>query len=174
MRNLYLSRFRLFHKGYRDMVRYILEKDGKDLIIGIGASQRSHYLDNPFTGEEREEMIAGTLRDEGLIDRVSIVQIDETNIGYENWTSLLKRICPRFDLVYYNSDLVRLLCQKSGYEAREVPRFKRREYSFDFIKERIIDCGPWEDLVPDPAVKVIKAHGLDERLRRLQDERIEI
>ncbi len=52
MKSLYISRFRLFHKGYLDVVKYILGKDERELIIGIGASQHSHHLDNHFTGKE--------------------------------------------------------------------------------------------------------------------------
>ena len=169
MKNLYISRFRLFHKGYWDVVKYIL-KDGKDLIIAIGASQQSHHSDNPFAGKEREEMIISTSRAVGLSNRVSTVQIDETSIDYEEWTSLVQKICPPFDLIYSNSELVRLLFARSGYQVKDVPRFIMKEYSFDFIKERIMKHEPWEYLVPDPVARFIKVYKLDERLIKISDE----
>ncbi len=167
MRNLYISRFRLFHQGYLEAVKYILEKDQKELIIGIGASQHSHSPDNPFTGKEREEMIRGTLRIEGLANRTWVVQIDETNIDYDSWTSLVQKICPPFDLVYSNSELVRLLFARDGYQVEEVPKFKRKEYSFDFIRDKILKHEPWEDLLPYPVARFMKDYQLDKRLIKL-------
>ena len=164
MKSLYIGRFRLFHKGYLDVVKYILEREERGLIIGIGASQHSHHPDNPFTGQEREEMIASTIQSEGLRERTGVIQIDESVIDYANWTSLVERISPPFDLIYSNSELVRLLFARAGYQVEDVPRFRRREYSFDFIKGKILNHEPWEVLVPYPVASLMKNCKLDKRL----------
>ena len=165
-KSLYVSRFRLFHHGYLDVVRYILT-ESEYLIIAIGAAQLFGYWDNPFSGEERAEMIASALREEKLIERAYIVQIDESNVWYNEWTSLVEKICPPFDLVYSNSELVRQLFEKAGYQAREVPRFKRKEFSFEYLRERITRDELWDDFVPHSVARFIKEHDLDERLKRL-------
>ena len=165
--NIYVSRFRLFHKGYLEVIKYILSRDNSPLIIAIGAAQTSHRQDNPFTGRERAEMITRTLREEGLLNRIEVIQIDETFATYENWTSLVESICPPFKSVYSNNELVRVLFQKAGYETREVPQFSRKEYSFEFIKDKIINYEPWEDFLPTQVAKVMKEYKLYQRLRRL-------
>lgn len=137
------------------------------LIIAIGAAQTSHHRDNPFSGEERAEMIISTLREESLSHRVYVVQIDETYATFEGWTSLVQSICPPLQLVYSNDELVRTLFQKAGYKTSPVPQFSSRKYSFYFITERIIRHEPWEDLLPTSVVAIIKGRGLEHRLERL-------
>jgi nicotinamide-nucleotide adenylyltransferase len=166
-RDIYISRFRLFHKGYLEVVKYILRQGEQDLIIAIGAAQTSYHRDNPFSGEERAEMITAALTEEGLGERTIVVQIDETNITYESWTSLVESICSPFNTVYSNNELVQLLLQKAGYKTSPVPPFTDREYSYEFVAKRIIEDKPWEDLLPSPVVRIIKERGLIQRIRRL-------
>ena len=165
--SLYVSRFRLFHKGYSEVVRYILNKNDWNLIIAIGAAQSSHHRDNPFTGWERAEMVISTLQEENLSDRVFVVQIDETNATYEGWTSLVESVCPPFELVYSHNELVRLLFHRAGHETCAVPQFGAKEQSFEFITGRIIGDEPWENLLPAPAVRIMKERKLEQRLRGL-------
>jgi nicotinamide mononucleotide adenylyltransferase len=76
-------------------------------------------------------------------------------------------ICPPFDLVYCNDELVRLLFHKAGYKTMSVPRFSKREYSYDFIMDGIIKHKPWEHLLPPAAAEIMREYKLDERLRWL-------
>ena len=166
-RDIYISRFRLFHKGYLEVVKYILRQGRQDLIIAIGAAQTSYQRDNPFSGKERAEMITATLIEKGLSERTIVVQIDETNIAYEDWASLVESICPLFNTVYSNNEMVRLLLQKAGYKTSPVPPFTEKWYSYEFIVKQIIEDEPWKALLPPPVVRIIKERGLIQRIRRL-------
>jgi len=54
-------------------------------------------------------MIVRTLSHEGLVGGANVFQLDETSITYDEWTALVHRTCLPFDMVYSNSELVRLL-----------------------------------------------------------------
>jgi len=82
---LYVGRFRLFHKGYLEVVKYILEESGSGLIIAVGAAEVSHREDNPFTGEERVSIIESALMQQGLRSKVQVIPIGETNARYEDF-----------------------------------------------------------------------------------------
>ena len=164
---LYVGRFRLFHKGYLEVVKYILEESRSDLTIAIGAAQTCYRRDNPFTGEERLSMIESALMEESLRSKVQVIRIDETNARYENWTQLVESLCPPFRLVYSWSELVRLLFERAGYLTKLVPPFSKKEFSFALIVHKIINDEPWEDLVPGAVVKFVREQKLDQRLKKL-------
>ena len=54
-----------------------------------------------------------------------------------------------------------------GYQVEDAPRFRKKEYSFDFIKGKILNHEPWEELVPSPVASFMKNYKLDERLIRI-------
>jgi len=113
-------------------------------------------------------MIVRTLTHEGLLRRAKAVQLDETSITYDEWTALVHKTCPPFDMVYSNSELARLLLGRPGYQSEAVPVFATKEYSFDYLRERMVRNLDWEHLVPQPVAEFIKERGLDQRVRELK------
>jgi nicotinamide-nucleotide adenylyltransferase len=164
---LYAGRFRLFHKGYLEVVKFILTESKLHLIITVGAAQSSFCSDNPFTGRERAQMIQSALKDEGLQSRAEVIPIDETNATYGNWTQLMENLCPPFSLVYSHSELVRTLFKQAGYATKPVPQFSTVEFSFASITERIVNNKPWEYLVPFAVAEFMKEHKFDQRVRKI-------
>ena len=162
---LYVGRFRVFHKGYLQTVKHILNQRHSTLIIAIGAAEQSHRLDNPFSGRERARMVASALIEEGLHQHVHIVQIDETSVDYGKWARYVETMCPPFQLVYSHSELVRSLFQRLGYQTRAVPVFTNPEYSFDLVTRRILSAQPWEHLIPTGVTRMIKEAQLLQRIR---------
>ena len=164
---LYAGRFRLFHKGYLEVAKFILTESRSHLIIAVGAAQIPYCRDNPFTGKERARMIESALKDESLQSRTEVILIDETNARYGNWAQLMESLCPPFSLVYSHSELVRRLFKRAGYATKPVPQFSAVEFPFTSITDKIINNKPWEDLVPRAAVEFMKKHKLDQRVRKL-------
>ena len=160
---VYIGRFRLFHLGYLEVVRSLLERYPK-LIVAIGAAQSRNAPDNPFSGEERAEMIRRAVQEAGFGDRVEIVQIDETHATFENWTKLVRSACPEFELVLSNDPLVRELFEEEGFPASPVPSFSRPEYSFEEIRRRIKQGISWEELVPPAVASFLKERDLVRKL----------
>ncbi len=56
IRGLYIGRFQPYHNGH-DKMMSIISSNVDEVIIGIGSSQESYTLYNPFTYEERLRMI---------------------------------------------------------------------------------------------------------------------
>jgi nicotinamide-nucleotide adenylyltransferase len=165
--SLYVGRFRLFHKGYLEVVKCILEKSSSGLIIAVGAAEVSHHEDNPFTGEERVSIIESALMQEGLRSKIQVIPIGETIARDRNWTQLVQSLCPPLRLVYSWGELVRLLFERAGYATNPVPQFSRGEFSFAFIVDKIVNDKPWQGLVPGAVVEFIREQRLDQRLKRL-------
>ena len=125
---VYVGRFRIFHRGYREVTNHILAETGCRLIIAVGAAQVPPCKDSPFTGKERALMIEAVLKEEGLQSRSKVVTIDETDATYGNWTHLVEGLCPPFSLIYSHSDLVRSLFRRAGYMVKPVPDSHRLNF----------------------------------------------
>jgi len=80
---IYLGRFQPFHDGHFQTVQQALEQ-GKKLIIGIGSSNRSRSTDNPFTFQERVEMIHKSIPVHQS-DRVHFVAINDYPYNDTAW-----------------------------------------------------------------------------------------
>ena len=168
---LYVGRFRIFHRGYLEVVRYILGQGHPELIIAIGAAQQCCSLGNPFSGEERAEMISRVLEENGLACQTHIVQIDESFATYENWAKLVESLCPPFHLVYSHDELVRLLFQRLGYQTSPVPQFTQLEYSFETVTRKMVNHEPWQDLLPTVVSRLMEQYKLEQRIKELYSGR---
>ena len=73
-----LGRFQPFHKGHAYLVEAALEKG--PTVIAIGSSQAESSMDNPWSADEREEMIRSWLAGRDA----NIVQIPDIN-DPPNW-----------------------------------------------------------------------------------------
>ena len=74
---LYLGRFQPFHQGHRYVVEKALKQCDK-LIIAIGSSQESRTKKNPFSYEERKQLILRAyFADNYTLDRIIIVPVPD-------------------------------------------------------------------------------------------------
>ena len=65
MKALFIGRFQPFHKGHLKAIKYLFNKyDG--IIIGVGSSQYSNTVENPFSSDERMLMIRESLKQEKI------------------------------------------------------------------------------------------------------------
>ena len=60
MNGFLIGRFQPFHLGHLEAVNFALSKVDQ-LYIGIGSSNKSNELRNPFTADERNQMIKSSL-----------------------------------------------------------------------------------------------------------------
>ncbi|MFB0543478.1 MAG: nicotinamide-nucleotide adenylyltransferase [Candidatus Bathyarchaeia archaeon] len=165
-RALFVGRFQPFHNGHLYAIQLIL-KEAEELIIVIGSAEKSHELDNPFTAGERMEMIRRALKSAGVNpSRFILVPVPDVQ-AHTTWVSQVVAYTPSFDIVYTNQSLTRRLLLEAGYEVREIPLYRRSEYSATEIRRRILEEGEWESLVPKEVYDFIKAFGGDERIRDL-------
>lgn len=171
MKSVFIGRFQPVHKGHLHTIKQILDK-GEDIIIVIGSSQYSHTPDNPFTGGERVMLIKRALMDEGIpLDRVDIIPLADINI-HPLWIAHMKSFVPYFDKAYSHNPLVSRLLKDAGVKVEETKLLDRSTYSAKHIRDLMRWDNPeWESLAPEGVVKLIKQHGLDERVREVGEVR---
>jgi nicotinamide-nucleotide adenylyltransferase len=153
MKALYIGRFQPFHNGHLSVIQS-LSTQYDELIIGIGSSQDRDSSENPFSEEERVQMITRSL-DAAGIHNYRIVSIPDIH-DPPQWVSHVRAIVSDFDVVIANNPFTRKLFTEKGYEVKGTSFFKRQQYSGKEIRRRMLHDGPWADLVPAAVVKIIK------------------
>ena len=163
MKALFIGRFQPFHIGHLYLIQDALKKYDK-IIIGIGSSQYDHTCNNPFTADERKRMIEDSLKSSD-INKYEIKFIPDIH-NYQKWVSHVVSIVPKFDVVLSNDPLTKRLFEEDGYKVEETIKYNRDKYCGNEIRRKMINNEPWEDLVPEPVVKIIKdADGIN-RLKK--------
>jgi len=72
-------------------------------------------------------------------------------------------------VAYSNNPLVIRLFEEAGIEVRQSEMYRRDEFQGTEVRQRIIDGGDWQTLVPDPVVDVIEECDGVARLRQVAD-----
>ncbi|MEW6044345.1 MAG: nicotinamide-nucleotide adenylyltransferase [Thermoproteota archaeon] len=162
MHGLLIGRFQPFHLGHLSAVRFALQ-NVEMLFIGIGSSNRFNEKRNPFTADERKEMILSSL-DEETKSRIKIYYIPDVD-DHDKWTYHVDSIVPKYDVVFSNDDFTHELFKKRGIKVISVPLAQRDVLSGTKIRAKIESGQNWSDFVPDGTRKVLlKINGKD-RLR---------
>jgi nicotinamide-nucleotide adenylyltransferase len=153
MKALFIGRFQPFHKGHLKSIQYILKRYD-EIIIGIGSSQYSHTVDNPFTSDERIEMIKLTLKSKNITNFKIILIPDIHNPP--KWVDHILEIYSDFDVVVTNSNLTKQLFLDKGCKVIETPVYSKEKYSGRVIRNKIAKNKDWKDCVPSEVVDIIK------------------
>ena len=103
MNGLLIGRFQPFHLGHLDAVLFALSRV-ENLWIGIGSSNKHNEKKNPFTADERKEMIASSI-EPSIIDRIKIFNIPDVD-DHEKWTFEIDKIVPKYDIVFTNDEFI--------------------------------------------------------------------
>ena len=142
---LFIGRFQPFHKGHLNAIK-IAEKNFK-VIIGIGSSEEKNTIKNPFSFEERKEMISKILSNE-------IIRIPDMESNKE-WTEhIIKTI--DFDVVITGDNLT----NKCFFNKKKIikPDFLDiKKYNGTNIRKLISHENEWETFVPEQVVDTIKS-----------------
>lgn len=149
--SLFIGRFQPFHNGHLWAVKQIL-RDSEKIIIGIGSSDKKGTAVNPFSAEERKDMIEAALKKEGISNYVIFLIPDLSSDC--RWVEHVKKLIPYFDAVYTGSPLSRQLFTKNGCLVRPLQR--HRNISASEIRLRILKNMEWKHLVPGPVAEILK------------------
>lgn len=164
MNGLLIGRFQPFHKGHLSAVNFGLSKV-ENLWIGIGSSNKSHETKNPFTADERKEMIISSLDSESM-KRVKVFYVPDIG-DHEKWTFHVDSIVPKYDVVFSNDDFTLSLYKKRGMQVIEVPLLQRDMISGTKIREMILQGKEWSGLVPEGTKNVLLKINAKERLANI-------
>ena len=164
MDGLLIGRLQPFHLGHLDAVLFGLSRI-ENLFIGIGSSNKSNEKKNPFSAEERTEMIISSI-EPSMIDRVKIFNIPDMD-NHEKWTFEIDKIVPKYDIIFTNDEFTKTLFEKREMNVVPVVLKDRGKFSGTNIRELIADDKNWQDLVPQGTRKILDNLNAKERLKNL-------
>lgn len=164
MNGLLIGRFQPFHLGHLAALHFALSKVDK-LWIGLGSSNKPLQKNNPFSAEERKEMILSSI-DESMKQRIQIYFIPDLE-NHIKWIELIDTLVPKFDIVFTNDELTRHLYSKRGVQVLPIPFVKRDILSGTNIRDMIISDQTWEDFVPEGTKFFLSKTSVKQRLKNL-------
>ncbi|MDG1950187.1 MAG: adenylyltransferase/cytidyltransferase family protein, partial [bacterium] len=97
---LFIGRFQPYHIGHHMVIKGMVKMCDK-VIIGIGSSERSNTEENPFTAQERKEMIQEALQNEDIIPNfdVNFIEVPDVDDDAE-WTQTCIDLGKNIDTVW--------------------------------------------------------------------------
>ena len=164
MDGLLIGRFQPFHLGHLEAFQFALSKVDK-LWVGLGSSNRPTQKNNPFSAEERKEMILTSI-DESMKEKISIYFIPDLE-NHIKWIEKIDTIVPNFDIVFSNDELTKHLYSKRILQIISIPFLKRDVLSGTNIRNLIINDQKWDDLVPEGSKNFLININAKERLKNL-------
>ena len=152
---LFIGRFQPFHKGHLWAIQEIL-KECDTVIIGIGSSQFRRTPTNPFSADERKDILTDALKKAG-IDRFSVFLINDVNDDM-HWVNHVNSIIPKYDYVYTGSPLSRKLFTEKGCIVKTLARYKN--ISASEVRLKIQKQQSWKELICNP--ELLKKMGAEQ------------
>jgi len=157
----FVLRAQPFHLGHLKAIKWILEKHEKVILV-VGSSQDSHTFKNPFTIEERIQMIERSLELEGISkERYEIISVPDVNDDKLWVESILKKA--KFDVVYTRNPWTARCFKVFDIPVEKHPIFD--DISATEIRKKMKEGKNWENLVPEGTREVVKMINLKERLK---------
>jgi len=153
---LFIGRFQPLHHGHIHVIKNILRTHDK-LKIGIGSSQLSHTINDPFTKEERKAFIKAALEKRNISPkRYEIFYIPDI-YNAKKWVNHVISIVGEFDSVFSNSNWVRELFSNRSIKVEKKITIFKEKFNANNIRNLIIkDDKKWKTLVPKEIVELIK------------------
>ena len=145
MNGLLIGRFQPFHLGHLEALQFALSKVDK-LWVGLGSSNKPVEKNNPFTAEQRKEMILSSI-DDSMKEKISIYFIPDLD-NHMKWVEKIDTIVPKFDIIFSNDDLTKHLYSKRNIQVLSIPFLNRESLSGTNIRDLIIHDQKWDDFVP--------------------------
>jgi len=164
MDGIIIGRFQPFHLGHLDALKFALSKVD-NLWIGIGSSNKRNQKQNPFSAEERKEMILSSI-DKLISEKIKIFYIPDLE-NHEKWIENIDIIVPKFDVVFTNDELTQSLYSRRGIKVISVPFTNRDTLSGTKIRIKIESDQNWEHLVPEGTKKILQKISAKDRMKSL-------
>jgi len=164
MNGLLIGRFQPFHLGHLDALQFALSKVDK-LWVGLGSSNLPPQKDNPFSAEQRQEMILSSI-DDTMKEKISIYFIPDLD-NHMKWIEKIDTIVPKFDIIFSNDELTNHLYSKRNTQVMTIPFLKRDKLSGTHIRDLIISDQKWNDLVPEGTKNFLEKINAKNHLKNL-------
>lgn len=163
MISLFVGRFQPFHLGHLKVVEELARKSEK-LVIIIGSSKKHGIPDNPFSAQEREEMIRRALEGQG-IRNYEISAVPDVFDDRE-WVASIREKGD-FDVVFTRNPWTTMCFRNNDVEVREHEMYREGVYKGTEIRRRMLKEEAWEQLVPAEVSEYLREIGGAERVKNL-------
>ena len=164
MNGLLIGRFQPFHLGHLKALEFALSKVDK-LWVGLGSSNKPIEKNNPFTAEQRKEMILSSIND-SMKDKISIYFIPDVD-NHIRWIEKIDTIVPKFDIIFSNDDLTKHLYSKRNIQVLSIPFLNRESLSGTNIRDLIVRDQKCDNLIPTGTRNFLEKTGAKEHLKNL-------
>ena len=164
MNGLLIGRFQPFHLGHLEALQFALSIVDK-LWVGLGSSNKSIEKNNPFSAEERKEMILSSI-DDSMKNKITIYFIPDVD-NHVKWIEKIDTIVPKFDIVFSNDPLTDHLYSKRTVQVISIPFLKRDQLSGTRIRDLIKSDQKWENFVPEGTKNFLINFGVKAHLKNL-------
>ena len=167
--SLFIGRFQPFHTGHLMVLKGMVKLCDK-VVIGIGSADAKRSAEDPFTFDERRDMIQRALQDENIIPafNVNLVPLSD-HASDEKWVQHCVETVGDISTVWTGRADVKAAFEKAGIavkDIKEVPGISAHE-----VRRRIQDHeSTWRELVPEAVGDFMDEIRGVERIRELAGE----
>jgi len=164
---LFIGRFQPLHHGHIYVINQIL-KSKKKIKIGIGSSQLSHTINDPFSSDERKMFIKTALQKRGISSQRYTIYYIQDIFNAKKWVDHVISIVGDFDSIYTNSDWVRELFFDKGIKVEKKIIIFKKHFNANNIRNLINkNDKKWKTLVPKEVVQLIEKFNGINRIKSL-------
>jgi nicotinamide-nucleotide adenylyltransferase len=163
---LFVGRFQPLHDGHMAVIEDLFKKHGNVTIV-IGSANEQGTEKNPFSAQERMEMLSAALSARGM-GTIRVLPIEDFHDSVL-WTGAIKRQA-KFDVAYSRNPWTTECFEKNGVQVKKHRFFHERKYSGHRIRKLMAQGKDWEALVPREVCDYVKLIGGDVRVRRIFSE----
>ncbi|MBU0645869.1 adenylyltransferase/cytidyltransferase family protein [Patescibacteria group bacterium] len=163
---LFVGRFQPFHNGHL-MVVSGMAKVCNQVIIAIGSANAEKSLKNPFTVEQRREMIQRALQSQDLIPKydISFIEVDDKESDYDWTNQVLELAGDDVAQVWTGDEWTKKCFQEKEIEVKdikEVPGISATQ-----VRQLMIEDGDWHLKVPPEVADYLDTIGGVARVKSL-------
>ncbi len=151
---LFIGRFQPLHKGHVQIIKKLL-KEFDEVIIAVGSSQFKNTMNNPFSLDERTQMIKLVFGR----SHYKIIPIKDTG-RHKSWVKNIKRI--KADKIFTGNKWV------LKHFDNVIPIVHELNISASLIRELISNNQPWKNLVPLRIFNYLKKLNVKKRIKIIQ------
>ena len=158
-----VARWQPIHRGHASVLRALCNR-ASQALIGIGSSNR-HDLRNPFTLEERIDMVRLALPGHTNYSLIPVPDLDDG----PRWREMVVNLFGALDLFVTDNPYVASLLAadyKTIKPVELVPKDERVAVNGSMVRKEMAQGDGWQALVLEEIAAYITANHLDERFRR--------
>jgi len=161
---VYWGRFNPPHRGHIALVKRLVKKVDL-LIVAVGSAESKNTKRNPFSGDERVEMLRSYLRERNIKVKEVVAVKDGKSL-----TSAIDNLfekCGKFDVLFTDHKTIAKLV---GNRVKVVGFERKGDVSSTLIRDSIAKGEEWENLTGRSVVSLVRKFDGVARIKRARQK----